>query len=787
MANESIQRRIQNHALPLALIALPVMAFHWKIWALGWWITGGDLINQFVPWREFALQEIKEGRFPFWNPYVFCGAPFAANIQTALFYPENLLHLIVSTESVYSLSLVIHQLMAGLAMYGFLYQMTKNRAAAAFGATVFAWSGFYITHGHDGHLIHLRAYAWIPFILWAQGVGRVAWGLKRAAVLAGCLAMMFYAGHTQIPLYIFYLLMARALWLGVWAWRGGAGWKQLIDGPAWTLFSLALAVLLAALVLVPLAQLSQHTAGRAGGAEFEFAVSDSMPPSFAAAFIAPLMFGDPVTPVREEKFWLTTTGYHELCGYTGLLALIAALLAAAPGAKNAHNRSLTIECGFFALIGGLGLFFALGEYNPLYPLLYYGLPGWSYFRVPARLVLIFIIGVSVCSSVGLTRWMETERSALTQSPAVKCAAIASLLLCISYLLVLLSKPAILVMLREHEIDQTVFNLKLWTADRRAISARLPDILFETRYAYLMSSLSMANLWMLLGWGSLGLVKRCNASMLRYAPLLVLIADLLFFSSRFVPTQSQKNWREAYYPDTQITAAISQSTTQGRILLLDDAVGFPGTDAHPELRPNRLMRYGVHSARGYDPIILRRYAQYVNRAYGKPPDAPQGGLLFFPTAPSLQVLKDSNVQAVVTGQPLDAPYHETWSSAASPLKLYAVTSATEFRLLENTASNQIEIIEQTPTKVILDIKTQSPNRLVWSQVDYPNWKAQTGEEPMPIEPYQDVWISVPVSNGQSLVTIQYQPSGFKIGMTITFATIIFLVIGLLSGFWKAEKT
>ncbi|MDP8242443.1 MAG: hypothetical protein P9L94_00070 [Candidatus Hinthialibacter antarcticus] len=777
MALETTQRRIQKHALPLALIALPILAFHWKIWALGWWITGGDLINQFVPWREFALQEIREGRFPFWNPYVFCGAPFAANIQTALFYPENLLHFFFSTESVYSLSLVIHQMMAGLAMYGFLYSITKNRAAAAFGAVVYAWSGFYITHGHDGHLIHLRAYAWIPFTLWAQAAGSAQWSLKRSALLAACLAMMFYAGHTQIPLYIFYLLMARALWQSLWAWRGGAGWKQLASAPAWTLFSLALAVLLAALVLVPLAQLSQHTAGRAGGADYGFAVSDSMPPSFLAAMIAPLAFGDPTAPVREANFWLTKTGYHELCGYTGLLALIAALLAGVPSAKNAANRNINIECGFFALIGGLGLFFALGEYNPLYPLLYYGLPGWSYFRVPARLVMIFIIGVSVCSSVGLSRWMETDRKILTQSLAVKCAAIFSLLLCITYILVLLSKPAILVALREYEIDQTVFNLKLWTADRRAISARLPEILFETRYAYLMSSLSVANLWMLFGWGSLALIKRSKNSILRYAPLLVLLADLLFFSSRFVPTQSQQTWRETYFPETEITAAISQSARQGRVLLLDDAVGYPGTDAHPELRPNRLMRYGIHSVRGYDPLILRRFARYVNRAYGNPPDAPQGGLLFFPALPNPQVLEDCNVHSFVTAQPPPTAPAPLWSTGRSPLKIYSATGNHEFRLETPSSDMEIQIVKQTPSMVVLNVQTPTPNRLIWSQVYYPNWKAKIGETYTPIEPYKETWISIPIPNGPSLITIQYDASGFKAGIVITATTLTLTILGL----------
>ncbi|MBZ0258555.1 YfhO family protein, partial [bacterium] len=559
----------------------------------------------------------------------------------------------------------------------------------------------------------------------------------------------------------------------------------LISKLGWTLFSLILSVLLAAIVLVPLAQLSQHTAGRAGGAAYEFAVSDSMPPSFLAALIAPLAYGDPTASIREAQFWLTRTGYHELCGYTGILALFAAIFAGIPNKKPEANHALSMECLFFALIGGLGLFFALGEYNPLYPILYYGLPGWSYFRVPARLVLIFLIGVSVCSSVGIKRWLEAERDDLMQSIAVKCAAVASLLLCIAYIIVVLSKPAILSMLREYEIDQTIFNMQLWTADRSAISARLPEVLFETRYAYLMSSLSMAALWTLLGWGSLVLIKRTQINLLRYAPVVVLLTDLLLFSSRFVPTTPQPIWRKTYFPDSTITTAISQNAQAGRVLLLDDAVGYPGTEIHPELRPNRLMHYGIHTARGYDPLILRRYARYANQAFGKEPDAPQGGFLFFPTVPSQQFLNEANVCAVVTGQPLKAPLGPVWSNSQSPLKIWKNTGAHEF-WLENDPEGAIEIIEKSASSVVLSIQTAKQGRLIWSQVYYPNWSAKVNETPVNIEAFKETWISIPVPEGDNQITIRFNPSGFKTGILITGLSFLFIIVGIRFSTQKQQQ-
>lgn len=50
-----------------------------------------DAIRQIYPWKELAVSMIKEGQLPLWNPYAFSGTPLLANIQTAVFYPLNIL------------------------------------------------------------------------------------------------------------------------------------------------------------------------------------------------------------------------------------------------------------------------------------------------------------------------------------------------------------------------------------------------------------------------------------------------------------------------------------------------------------------------------------------------------------------------------------------------------------------------------------------------------------------------------------------------------------------------
>lgn len=50
-----------------------------------------DVVRQIYPWRHLAIDNFREGNMPLWNPYAFSGTPLSANLQTAAFYPLNIL------------------------------------------------------------------------------------------------------------------------------------------------------------------------------------------------------------------------------------------------------------------------------------------------------------------------------------------------------------------------------------------------------------------------------------------------------------------------------------------------------------------------------------------------------------------------------------------------------------------------------------------------------------------------------------------------------------------------
>src|SRR5437016_12920505 len=48
-----------------------------------------DIEGYHYPLERFAFAQLKQGHFPQWDPSIYCGIPFAANITAAIFYPPN--------------------------------------------------------------------------------------------------------------------------------------------------------------------------------------------------------------------------------------------------------------------------------------------------------------------------------------------------------------------------------------------------------------------------------------------------------------------------------------------------------------------------------------------------------------------------------------------------------------------------------------------------------------------------------------------------------------------------
>src|SRR4030042_7058017 len=106
---------------------------------------GPDVIKLMYPWRYFAIEELKKGDIPFWNPYNFSGNPQMANFQTAIFYPFNILYFIFPFNFAWAIIVMLQPFLAGIFTYLFLLKGLGLKKFSSFiGGLAFAFSSYMV-------------------------------------------------------------------------------------------------------------------------------------------------------------------------------------------------------------------------------------------------------------------------------------------------------------------------------------------------------------------------------------------------------------------------------------------------------------------------------------------------------------------------------------------------------------------------------------------------------------------------------------------------------------------
>ncbi len=117
-------------------------------------LASGDILLYFYPYRQYVAETLRAGQMPFWNPYLFMGAPLLANPQAAVLYPLHwpLLWLPVTKQIYWGAAL--HTWLLAYGGYALLRGWGYGWLAGLVTAIVLAGSGF--VGGLLGHINQLE-------------------------------------------------------------------------------------------------------------------------------------------------------------------------------------------------------------------------------------------------------------------------------------------------------------------------------------------------------------------------------------------------------------------------------------------------------------------------------------------------------------------------------------------------------------------------------------------------------------------------------------------------------
>lgn len=386
-------RESLSRFLPAALIVALVLLFFYKLAFSGMILARGDMYTYFYPYWTLRHTALMAGRIPLWTPDIFMGAPVLANSQVGLFYPFNWPLTPLDAPTAITISMLLHLMWALAGVYLLARRICGlSKMAALVAAAVFALGGY--VGAKVENINQLQALSWMPwlFLLYSQLLQRrpvLTQRLSRmrlvtyTVLLGMALALQLLAGHPQT-------VFITALGLGVYGlvqiapestpdsnWRGRIRTRGISIVGA--LVALALAGIIAGVLalpqLLPTLELASIS-NRSGGFNPQQAMAFSLNPALIGRGLLPsydgLVFGE----------------YIAFPGVIGLGLAIIGLFAPIP------SRRVWIAI----MVAGIVL--ALGVYNPLYWTLA-GLPGFSFFRVPARWLALFAFGIALLAGYGL--------------------------------------------------------------------------------------------------------------------------------------------------------------------------------------------------------------------------------------------------------------------------------------------------------------------------------------------------------------------------------------------------
>ncbi|MEA1926866.1 MAG: YfhO family protein [Candidatus Auribacterota bacterium] len=790
----------------------------------------GDVSTLYYYWRSFGFESLRSGIIPLWNPNIFCGTPFAAYPEAALFYPLNLIFILLPLPSALNGSFVLHLFLLAIFQYYWIRFLGSGRRPALLGSLILVFSGPVILHLTAGHLSNICTIAWVPLLfLLTEGFLRTR-KLKWAVGLGLIAGIQILAGHWQ---YVYYTGLGLSVYglgrliIGVRLKKGEG--KFLAVG---VVICLGIALGLAAIQILPALSLSGDSFRKE--LDIRWASAFSLPPINLITFVLPGYLGDTISSLYRGRYY-----FWEMCGYLGFIPLVLALFALL---LRKDRLALLI-----ALLTTGALIVSLGSYTPVFKLLYDFFPGFRYFRGSAKSLFLVTFFISTLAGRGLdclTSFSRTEKEKENRDPAPRFSrrGYQRFIIISSGLLLVISLAALFFssssgdspppwwrerlkseLLKGPHYDIVPPGRPLWW--QQLMRETPPEKNYPSYIRRLIGDTPFPeNSWrtfreglVRLGWTLLifslllagaGLLRRRKTVITTIITILA-AGEVIFWARPYITGFDSRTclW------DDEIKTFFREQDKPFRYLSIDPA------------DYNRGMLNNRASILGYQADATRRYLEYINISQGLPPEPRE----LVPVITGYSRLLDlMNTRYIITPFDMEPPFSwfkrelttqksKVWSNYRSvprvliasrarvvtkPLKILKILNRTDYRPTEevvleesppkifltgNTNPGSAKIEKSGNREVIVRARLTSPGILLLNDSYSPDWNAYVDGKEEEIYRANYLMRAVCLETGNHTVRFLYQPPSFTIGALISLGILSILIISLLVAILRSYYT
>lgn len=764
----------RSDLLALATMVGAITLYFWPWLSLRVAFYQVDLAFMDHPTRFHAFELIRAGRFPFWTDAILCGFPLFAEGQAGVLYPFSYLYLLLPAEAALTAFIVLHFLILGVGMYTLLRQHGLASSSSLFGSLTLTFSSFTLVE----HILpcFLSVAAWVPLLLLLLrrflASGRPRWLLGAAALVA----LTLLAGD---PLGALIAALLAVLYVGMPGTSGVAvGRRRRLAG---ILVPLLLGVLLAAVQLVPTGEFLLESTRRGGAVlpRAAFVPGEALLTAVSPRFLglpADLYIG-PTPPGWEETLFF-------FVGWAPLFAIPFGL----------RRRSTTT---FWLLAALASVALCLRELQPLSRFAW-AVPPLALFRWPARILLWYAMAMGMLAAHGFER-LHNPPPAETRPPR-RLALVAFLGLASLTLLgrlrgshlAGLSVASRERLLATRDGDLLLFACcwlvcmaSVWIA-RRHPGARLlvPSALFATLIAGIA-----------VGYRPSGVPRGVYASA---PPTARFVREAYGPATRVLPLVA---WGDPEYPGEadSLRARFAGLSDNAHLLFGLHSIGQFDLPWTSTLERNRSLLAplspAVFDLLAVDAVIAPRPPQGSDTG-------PVGGLIsvwdpvlrdyeacFHSDGIVVYCRRRREARAFLAHRFVVVPEREARiarvrGASASLRELVVLDRAPEWPRSDAGVSSpqeSVTLVEDTPSRVVLDVRATSPALLVLADSYYPGWEARIDGARVEILPANGFIRAIAVPAGAHKVDFSYVPRAFRLGLTLSL-----LGLALTAGLWVLDR-
>jgi len=751
--------------------------------------VGFDDIRIFYPQRKFAVEEIKNGNIPFWNPYSFCGNIFLANSQTSIFYPFNILFLFFPITFSWSILSFSVPFFAGLGMYLFLRSLKLSFLSSLFGSLVFILSGPIITRTEDG-LVAGHSLIWLPLVLFSFEKFMETKKLYYFIMEVLFLSLSVLAGWFQFTFYVF---LVSFLYFGFRLFFNSK--TKMKEKILFILTPFLISFLITSFHILPAVEALRYSP-RGKGTPPEF-IGHLMPPLHLITALVPDFFGNPGT-----YNYFGHSEYKEGVIFIGLIPLIFAISSFKFLKK---NKLISFFLFLLFLVTPFSLNTPLGRW-----FLTLDIPILSSF-LPNRILVISSFCLVILSVFSFEEIIKKRENYIKS---------------LSFILLVIFSIFL-------ELFFTFFLL--WKfGNKERILTPLNDCFSQKSYPCIISLRNTIFCFLLfIGFAITFLVwkKWKNVKFLNWAFILFIFSITIlegFYEARKYLYFSEKQFLFPSHPVFDFLKEKQKENDFPRFISLGEG----------HIVSNISLNYFLFSPDGVDAMYPYWYGELVGFTLSRgnssnPPSRIETEISFSIMEEKdwrdiyfLNFLRLAGIKYIITRKDFSSPptdlFRRVWEN--EKWKIYEFKEANNkaflvpnFKLILDKEKSlreifspnfnprkeviinedfypqnekfsdkgMVEIIKYSPNKINLKVKTEEDGLLFLNDTFFPGWKARI--DGIDTKIYRANWAfrAVYVPKGEHLVNFEYFPRFFIIGIILSSSSIILLIVFAIY-FWNLKR-